>query len=208
MTTPTLQAENLTLEHLIDLYGLQFVEDEQFFQEWYTDLPALTPQEEALLDQVKAGYLNLRNHPPLLENTVNTAILSPLLFIGKFYLPPFYLKLEKSIELETPDQEAHIRGRIDILLLNQHLWVCVIESKQVAYSVEAGLEQLLAYMLAAPQGQAMVYGMITSGGSFMFVKLQKGDVPLYGTSDIFDVRNRGNELYDVLKILKHLTHID
>jgi hypothetical protein len=166
------------------------------------------PQEETLLDQLKAGYLNLRNHPPLLENTVNTAILSPLLFIGKFYLPPFHLKLEKSIELEPLAQETRIRGRIDILLLNQHLWVCVIESKQVAYSVEAGLEQLLAYMLAAPQGQAMVYGMITSGGSFMFVKLQKGDVPLYGTSDIFDVRNRGNELYDVLKILKHLTHID
>lgn len=165
MTTTTLQADNLTLEHLIDLHGLQWVEeDEQFFNEWQTDLPELTVQEEVLLDQVKAGYLNLRNHPPLLGNTVNTTILSPLLFIGKFYLPPFHLKLEKSIELETPDAETRIRGHIDILLLNQHLWVCVIESKQIAYSVEAGLEQLLAYMLAAPQLQAHRLTVSASGG--------------------------------------------
>ncbi|WP_414589072.1 hypothetical protein [Scytonema sp. PCC 10023] len=49
--------------------------------------------------------------------------------------------------------------------LNQKFWVTVIESKQVAYSVEAGLDQILAYMLAAPQSQDEVFGMITSGGS-------------------------------------------
>ncbi|MHC5832042.1 MAG: restriction endonuclease subunit R, partial [Nostoc sp.] len=98
-------------------------------------------------------------------------VLSPLLFIGKFYLPPFQLKLEKSIEIETQDKQTIIKGRIDFLLLNQKFWVTVIESKQVAYSVEAGLDQILAYMLAAPQSQDVVFGMITSGGSFMFIKL-------------------------------------
>jgi len=38
----------------------------------------------------------------------------------------------------------------------------------------------------------------------MFIKLVKGDPPQYGTSDIFDIRNRGNELYNVLSILKRL----
>ncbi|MDF5737623.1 MULTISPECIES: hypothetical protein [unclassified Nostoc] len=71
------------------------------------------------MDQIKAGYINLRNYPPLLENTVNTIVLSPLLFIGKFYLPPFHLKLEKSIEIETLDKQTIIKGRIDFLLLNQ-----------------------------------------------------------------------------------------
>jgi hypothetical protein len=46
--------------------------------------------------------------------------------------------------------------------------------------------------------------MITSGGSFIFIKLVKGNPPQYATSDIFDIRNRGNELYSVLSILKRL----
>lgn len=146
----TLAAENVTLEQLILLYGLELVDSEEFFREWQDELAELTSLEKQLLDQIKAGYLNLRNYPPLLENTVNTIVLSPLLFIGKFYLPPFHLTLEKSIEIETQDKQTIIKGRIDFLLLNQKLWVTVIESKQVAYSVEAGLDQILAYMLAAP----------------------------------------------------------
>ncbi|QLE41361.1 restriction endonuclease subunit R [Nostoc sp. C052] len=203
----TLAAENVTLEQLILLYGLELVDSEEFFREWQDDLPELTSLEKQLLDQIKAGYINLRNYPPLLENTVNTIVLSPLLFIGKFYLPPFHLKLEKSIEIETQDKQTIIKGRIDFLLLNQKFWVTVIESKQVAYSVEAGLDQILAYMLAAPQSQDVVFGMITSGGSFMFIKLLKGYPPRYTTSDIFDVRNRGNELYNVLQILKRISQL-
>jgi len=203
----TLAAENVTLEQLILLYGLELVDSEEFFREWQDELPELTSLEKQLLDQIKAGYINLRNYPPLLENTVNTIVLSPLLFIGKFYLPPFHVKLEKSIEIETQDKQTIIKGRIDFLLLNQKFWVTVIESKQVAYSVEAGLDQILAYMLAAPQSQDVVFGMITSGGSFMFIKLLKGYPPRYATSDIFDVRNRGNELYNVLQILKRISKL-
>ncbi|MBD2167876.1 restriction endonuclease subunit R [Calothrix membranacea FACHB-236] len=203
----TLAAENITLEQLILLYGLELVDAEEFFPEWQENLPELTDTEKELLDQIKAGYLNLRNYPPLLENTVNTIVLSPLLFIGKFYLPPFHIKVEKSIEIETLDKQTIIKGRIDFLLLNQKFWVTVIESKQVAYSVEAGLDQILAYMLAAPQSQDVVYGMITSGGSFMFLKLLKGNPPRYATSNIFDVRNRGNELYSVLRILKGISQL-
>lgn len=81
----TLQAETITLQELIRFYGLQLVENEQFFLEWQDNLPELTNLEKQLLDQVKGGYINLRNYPLLLENTVNTAVLSPLLFIGKFY---------------------------------------------------------------------------------------------------------------------------
>lgn len=203
----TIAAENVTLEQLILLYGLELVDSEELFREWQDDLPELTSLEKQLLDQIKTGYINLRNYPPLLENTVNTIVLSPLLFIGKFYLPPFHVKLEKSIEIETQDKQTIIKGRIDFLLLNQKFWVTVIESKQVAYSVEAGLDQILAYMLAAPQSQDVVFGMITSGGSFMFIKLLKGYPPRYATSDIFDVRNRGNELYNVLQILKRISQL-
>ncbi len=202
-----IQAETITLRELITLYGLQLVEDDQFFREWQDNLPELTDPEKQLLDQIKTGYINLRNYPPLLENTVNIAVLSPLLFIGKFYLPPFHIKLEKSVEIATEDAGRIIKGRIDFLLLNEQFWVTVIESKQVAYSVEAGLDQILAYMLATPHPEKPVFGMITSGGSFMFLKLVKGETPQYSTSDIFDIRNRGNELYSVLSILKRLSQL-
>jgi hypothetical protein len=204
---PIIQAETITLRELITLYGLQLVEDDQFFREWQDNLPELTDPEKQLLDQIKTGYINLRNYPPLLENTVNIAVLSPLLFIGKFYLPPFHIKLEKSVEIATEDAGTLIKGRIDFLLLNEQFWVTVIESKQVAYSVEAGLDQILAYMLATPHPEKPVFGMITSGGSFMFLKLVKGETPQYSTSDIFDIRNRGNELYSVLSILKRLSQL-
>lgn len=203
----TLKAEEVTLQQLITLYGLQLVEDDQFFREWQDELPELTELEKQLLDQIKASYFNLRNYPPFLENTVNTVVLSPLLFIGKFYLPPFHIKLEKSVEIATEDSGTVIRGRIDFLLLCEQLWVSVIESKQVAYSVEAGLDQILAYMLATPHPEKPVFGTITSGGSFMFVKLVQGNPPQYATSDIFDIRNRGNELYSVLSILKRLSQL-
>jgi len=204
---PIIQAETITLRELITLYGLQLVEDDQFFREWQDNLPELTDPEKQLLDQIKTGYINLRNYPPLLENTVNIAVLSPLLFIGKFYLPPFHIKLEKSVEIATEDAGTLLKGRIDFLLLNEQFWVTVIESKQVAYSVEAGLDQILAYMLATPHPEKPVFGMITSGGSFMFLKLVKGETPQYSTSDIFDIRNRGNELYSVLSILKRLSQL-
>jgi hypothetical protein len=194
-------AENVTLEQLRTLFGLELVQTAGFFPEWQTDLPEISSEEKALLNQIKDGYVNLRNYPPLLESTIT--IISPLLFIGKFYLPPFHLKLEKSVEIETEDNQIIVRGRIDILLLNENVWLMVIESKRLTYSVEVGLDQILSYMLASPPEK--VYGMITTGESFIFLKLVKGNPPRYATSDIFHLRNRGNQLEQVLQILKKLT---
>jgi len=51
-------------------------------------------------------------------------------------------------------------------------------------------------MLAYAQSQDQVFGMITSGGSFMFIKLVLGLRPVRHLR-YFDIRNRGNELYNV-----------
>jgi hypothetical protein len=82
----------------------------------------------------------------------------------------------------------------------------VIESKQAAYSVEAGIAQILAYMLENPNTKKPNYGMITSGGTFIFIKLVKQETPKYATSKLFATRNPG-DLYEVLRILKHLSQI-
>jgi len=62
-------------------------------------------------------------------------------------------------------------------------------------------------MLANPDPEKPSFGMITTGGSFIFLKLVKGETLQYATSKVFELRNPDNELYDVLSILKHLTQL-
>lgn len=203
----TIQAKNVTLEELQTLFGLQLVRDEDFFREWQDELPEITDFQTRQLDQIKAGYFNLLEHSPLLDKIISLSIVSPLLFTGEFYLHPFYIKPEKSVEISEEDEGVIIKGSLDTLVLKGQLWLMVIESKRVSFSIEAGLAQILAYMLANPNPEKPSYGMIATGGSFIFVKLVNGESPRYGTSNIFEIRNPGNELYDVLRILKRLTQL-
>jgi hypothetical protein len=81
------------------------------------------------------------------------------------------------------------------------------ESKQAAFSIEAGFAQILAYMLANPYPNRPSFSMITAGGSFVFIKLVQGEQPQYATSKVFELRNPENDLYDVLAILKHISEL-
>ncbi len=205
--TQTIQARDVDLHYLIDTFGLQLVEDNLFFREWQESLPEIADSDKQYLDKVKAGFINLLNYPPLLEDVVRMSVLDPILFLADFYLRPFYIKSEVPIDIITEDEDTIIKAKIDTLVLKDQLWVMLIESKQASYSVEAGLAQILAYMLGNPNLEKPSYGMITTGGTFVFIKLVKAEIPRYALSDIFEVRNRGNALYDVLKILKHLSQV-
>ena len=199
--TKTLQAKDINLRYLIDNFGIQLVLDEQFFREWQEELPQLTDLDKQLLDKVKAGYLNLLNYPPLLEDVVRMAIVDPILFIGDFYLSPFYVKSEESIDIAVPDEDLIIKGRMDILVLKDQFWVMIIESKKASFSIEEGLAQILSYMLGNPHPDKPSFGLIATGSEFIFVKLAKEKPPFYALSKGFLIRNPGNELYDVLRIL-------
>jgi predicted type IV restriction endonuclease len=204
MTTQTLAANQVELSDLIDRFNLARIDDPAFFPEWQTNLPPITDLDRQLLDRVRAGYLNLQNYPPMREDAVRMAIIDPILFIAELYLPPFHFRSEVPVTLNIPDDEQFITGRIDTLIFREQLWIMVIEAKRASLSIEAGLAQLLTYLLAAPN--PVNYGLITSGGEFAFVKLEQGRPPRYAISDIFLTRNsRQNELYEVLQILKKLT---
>ena len=200
----TIQAKDITLKELRTIFNLKRVEDEQFFREWQDNLPEINELEKQQLDRVKANYFNLIEYPPLLENTVKMVVLSPLLDLADFYLSPFHVKSEKSVEISEEDEGVIIKGQIDVLVLREQLWLMVIESKKAAFSIEEGLAQILAYMLASPHPQKPCFGMITTGGSFIFVKLVQGETPQYATSGVFELRNPGNDLYKVLSIFKQL----
>lgn len=126
----------------------------------------ITNLEKQLLNRVKAGYFNLLNYPPLLENAIKMAVLSPILYIADFYLSPFHIKTEKSIQISAEDEGIIIEGKLDVLVLKEQLWVMVIESKKASFSIEAGLAQILAYMLANPNPAQPSFGMIPTGVSF------------------------------------------
>lgn len=205
--TQTIQAKDTDLRYLIDKFGIRLVLDDSFFNEWQENLPAINDLDKQLLDKVKTGYLNLLNYPPLLEDVVRMAIVDPLLFIGDFYLAPFYVKSEESIDIAVRDEDVIIKGRMDTLVLKDQFWVMIIESKRASFSIEQGLAQILAYMLGNPYTDQPNFGMIATGSEFIFVKLVKENSPIYALSKGFLMRNPGNELYDVLRILKHLTQL-
>ena len=200
-----IQAEKVTLYDLVKKFNLRLSEDKQFFQEWQEELPELTDGERQRLDRVKESYFNLTMRP-MLEDMVKMVVLSPLLDLAGFYLPPFYSQTEESVEIVEKDEEVVIRGKIDVLVLQDRFWVIVIESKRPGLSLEPGIPQALAYMLASPQPEKPLFGLVTNGSNFIFLKLIQQEVPLYGLSDEFTLR-RGNDLYTVLGILKQLSQL-
>lgn len=167
----TLPIEQLTLYDLEQQFGLQEVADGAFFSEWQGDLPALSPAELERLARVEAAYANLERRS-LLENTVKLAVVAPLLDLAGLFLPPFYVTTEKAVEITALADELTLRGRLDVLVLKDQLWVLVIESKRAEFSLKVGIPQVLGYMMAAPDSSLPLYGLVTNGSSFVFVKLE------------------------------------
>jgi len=201
--TQTFQAKTLTLRDVKTKFNCKVAEEEQFFREWIDDLPEITDEEKRYLDKVKAGYANSADYP-MIEDTVKMVVLAPLLFLADLYLNPFHIEAEKSVELVTVDEGILVRGSIDVLLLIESFWVVAIEAKRSQYSVEAGLPQLLFYMLNDPSPDRPTFGLLTNGSNFRFIKLIKQDTPQYALSYEF-VIDRANDFYEVFRILKRLS---
>lgn len=202
--TQKIHAKNVTLRDLKTKFAIQLVRDREFFPEWETDLPEPTELDRQFLDEVQEGYFNLITYPPVLEDTVKMSVLSPLIHLAGFFRAPFHIKSEESVSISATDEGVTVEGRIDVLVLLDKLWVIVIESKQASFSIEAGLAQVLSYMLANPDPKRPTFGMITTGGSFAFIKLVDKQ---YSLSRVFELRNPGNELLIVLAILKRLAQL-
>ncbi len=197
----TIQAQDISLEELQDNFGLQLTTDSQFFSEWQDSLPTLTDQEKLLLARIRGNYFNLINYRPLLEEAVKMVVLSPLLDLAGFFQPPFSIKTETSVEIAAEDKGLIVRGRIDVLVVRQRLWILVIESKSTKFDVMEALPQALAYMLNNSKGEKPKFGFLLNGREFVFVKLQEANVPIYSRYYALSM-DRENELEQVLAALK------
>ena len=205
----TLAAKNVKLHDLKAKFGLQRVEDDLFFREWLEELPTLSEAEQQALDRVRRNYLYLLEYP-VMESIVKMAVLSPLLDLAGFYAPPFRVQGETAIEVAAEDEGEIIRGSIDVLIIQNQLWITVIEAKNSEFSLTKAIPQALAYMLAQPTRETPnkpLFGMVLNGSEFLFLKLAQRETPEYGLSDLFSLLNRRNDLYPVLQVLKRLGNL-
>ncbi len=183
-----------TLTDVENRFGFIRIEEEQFFPEWCKELPTITETEKENLDVLRRRYIYHRADGNLL--------VSPLLALAGFYDPPFRIKAEESVNLLVNDGEEILRGRIDVLVLQNKLWVMVLESKKTTLSVLTAVPQALAYLMANPNPNLPVYGMVTNGDDILFIKVVQEDTPKYDLSRVFAPFTSAKELYIVLQILK------
>ena len=199
----TIPAQDITINDLKIKFNLQQTNERQFFREWQDNLPEVSESEKQLLERIKTNFLNLIEYPPMLENAVKMVVLSPLLDLAGFYQRHLRISTEKQVEIISEDEGTIIKGKIDVLVLQEQLWILVIEAKKAQFSLEPGIPQALAYMLDHPHPEKPIFRLVTNGSNFIFIKLIKQERSLYALSDEFTLR-RANDLYIVSRILKQL----
>jgi hypothetical protein len=197
-----LQAE-LLLSEVEDKFDLREVLGEpNFFLEWQSALPGLTETERQNLDRIRTEFLYLSKYR-MLEDLVKMVMNSPLLSMAVFYRPPIRPVLEKRVDVSLLDGDQTVCGRIDILGLQQQLWVAVIESKQAGFSLKDAIAQTLFYMCANPSIDRPTFALVCNGSHFRFIKLEAGNPSRYGLSIELSIHRSENQLYQVLAVLKH-----
>lgn len=198
-----LQASKVTLSQLRQRFGLVETENPQFFTEWLGVEAAVSQGDLAAIARIRSNFKYLLEEPPLLEEAVKMVVLSRLLDLAEFYQPPFRIRPEAVVEVSSTDSEGTtIRGAVDVLVVSGRLWVLAIEAKMTTFALNVALPQALSYMLASPQ--PLTFGLLTNGAEFAFVKLAKGESPQFALSRTFSLYAPGNELAEVLKILRSL----
>ncbi|MGB0561230.1 MAG: restriction endonuclease subunit R [Spirulinaceae cyanobacterium] len=177
----TIEAHQLTLRQAHQYLKLQVT-----FAPDITQALSLTalPQPEELhkLRRLAESYYL---EGGLREGQVKLLLVSPLLWLAGFYIPQITIVLEERIaEITLDDQDTVIRGRLDILALHRassepDFWIVLIETKNASIDTAAGLPQLLTYAVTGLDKQKSVWGLVTNGIDYQFVRLQAGQRPSY-----------------------------
>jgi hypothetical protein len=199
-----LNASELTLNDLHDRFDLNRITEPAFFPEWCRDLTPLTDMEQLLLDRVQHNFLDQLAARSIIEETVKMVVLSPLLDLAGFYRSPYGIESEVPIQVIIPSEDGILQGRIDTLIVQHKLWILAVESKRTQLSLHVAIAQAIAYLIATPIEQSIVFGLVTNGSEFMFIKFDRTSGLHYDLSNVFSLLNRGNDLYTVAQILRRL----
>ena len=193
-----------TLADVESRFKITRTESEEFFPEWHEDLPEITEANKAALNLIRCRYLYHLNDGSLTEGTVTLIMVSPLLERAGFYDSPFKMTAEKSVRIvldEEDDEIETLKGRIDVLVMQNQFWVTLLESKRTTISVMSALPQTLAYMTANPRQDRPSFAAMINGSEIVFVKLDFQNPRKYDLSRIFSPVPLTNELYTVIQVL-------
>jgi len=129
-------------------------------------------------------------------------MISPLLELLNLYDPPYKVRAEKHVYVELETEDTVLEGRIDALVIQDQLWVVLIEAKQYGFSILQAIPQTLTYVMANPNPDQPLFGLITTGEDYLFIKLRDRQ---YAQSYKFTLLSDAqNNLFRVLQILKRM----
>ncbi|NJP08952.1 MAG: restriction endonuclease subunit R [Leptolyngbyaceae cyanobacterium RU_5_1] len=207
----TLNAEKLSLQDIHRLLRLQKLPTGNYAD--VLSLEPLTEYEQQELTQIASDFENYLSPGKVSEGLVKVLTVYPLLRLAGFYRYPFELNLEETIaRISVVDEDTEITGRFDILAINREaerngqreaFWVLVIEAKNSSIAVNAALPPLLAYAYEGLDDQNLVWGLVTNGVNYQFVRLQREEPPTYQplpTLHLFE-RDRALQLLQALKAI-------
>lgn len=180
-----LEASQLSLNDVRRLFKLEELEGEGFSD--FFSLEPLTDFEQQELLLIRNHFWRHLEAGKVSAKIVKFLVLSPLMRLTGFFKVPVVLTMEDSIPIEVEDEDTLIKGRLDILAVNQSdaeigatpFWILVVEAKNSAIAPLAGLPQLLTYTYKSLQQQSSVWGLTTNGESYRFVRVTRGNPCTY-----------------------------
>ena len=183
--TPNLEASQLSLNDVRRLLKLEEREGDAFND--FFSLEPLSELEQQEILKIRTDFRRYLSAGKVSEELVKFLVLSPLMRLAGFFDIPIVLTMEDSIPIEVEDGDTLIKGRLDILAVNQpdaeiaaaQFWILVVEAKNSAIDPWAGLPQLLTYAYKSLQQQSSVWGLTTNGRNYQFVYLTRGNPCTY-----------------------------
>jgi hypothetical protein len=183
--TQNLEASQLSLNDVRRLLKLEEREGDAFTD--FFSLEPLSELEQQEILKIRTDFRRYLSAGKVSEELVKFLVLSPLMRLAGFFDIPIVLTMEDSIPIEVEDADTLIKGRLDVLAVNQpdaelaaaQFWILVVEAKNSAIDPWAGLPQLLTYAYKSLQQQSSVWGLTTNGRNYQFVYLTRGNPCTY-----------------------------
>ncbi len=217
-----LEASQLSLNDVRHILKLEEREGDAFTDFFSLEPLAELEQQEPL--KIRNDFRRYLFAGKVSEELVKFLVLSPLMRLTGFFEISIVLTMEDSIPIEVEDGDTLIKGRLDVLAVNQpdaeiaaaQFWILVVEAKNSALAKPSkriapltGLPQLLTYTYKSLQQQSSVWGLTTNGESYRFVRVTRGNPCTYQILPELNLidRERSLLLAQVLKAICKLQNV-
>ncbi|MBW4591904.1 MAG: restriction endonuclease subunit R [Brasilonema angustatum HA4187-MV1] len=208
----TVEPSSLSLNDVHRLLKLQ-KQSNGLFTDFLT-LEPLTDFEQQDLSRIRSDFERYFNAGKISEGLVKFLTLAPLMRLAGFYDTPIRLTMEDVIAIAIEDEDISIRGRMDILAVNNAqattvppFWILVIETKNSLVEVFEGLPQLLSYAFKSLEQQTSVWGLATNGLRYQFVHLKQGTPPSYQLMPSLSL-NESEASIRLLQVMKAICQLE